>query len=177
MSQRSALPFTLRRTESIVDDEWISTTEHVHGLLRVDGDRLAIQWRRSRSTERAGMTTMRTDREMEPVREVFIPLDALAGATTRWVWWRWPPGLHLVLTAADLLAFEDVAGASGLRLDHPAELLLRVGRADHAAAREFAGELELTMADRALRAAEQESGLEPGSSNLLGTPQPGPPPG
>jgi hypothetical protein len=59
-----------------------------------------------------------------------------------------------VLTAADLRAFEEVAGAAGLSLDHPADLQLRLRRSDRALGVEFAGELELAIAEREL--AEQQ---------------------
>ena len=67
--------------------------------------------------------------------------------------------MHLVLTAADLRAFEEVAGAAGLSLDHPAELALRLRGADLELGREFAGELELALAERALAAAEAKESL------------------
>ena len=158
MSHSAALPFVLRRSHDVVGWEITSTRETVHGLLRLDGDRLAIQWRVARSTEHVGMQ-IRTDREVEPVREVVVPLSAVAGASVRWRW-RWPPGPYLVLTAADLRAFEEVAGAAGLSLDHPAELALRLRRADRALGSEFAGELELAIAERALAAAEQKALLD-----------------
>ena len=153
MSSSTALPFVLRRSSDVfAAKEITSTVETVHGLLRVDGERLVVQWRVARSTERYGRE-IRTDREVEPVREVAVPLSALAGAAVRWRW-RWPPGAHLVLTAADLGAFEQVAGEAGLRLDHPAELWLPLRRADRAAAAEFAGDVALAAAERALRAAD-----------------------
>ena len=152
MVHSAALPFILRRSDDVIGVEITSTRETVHGLLRLDGDRVYVQWRVARSTEHVGWQ-IRTDREVEPVREVVIPLNAIAGATVRWQW-RWPPGPYLVLTAADLRAFEDVAGAAGLSLNHPAELALRLRRADRALGSEFAGELELALAERALAAAE-----------------------
>ena len=153
-SSSPALPFTLRRSEDVVGaTEITSMKETVHGLLRVDGEQLIIQWRIARSTDRVGKV-IRTDKEVEPVREVTLPLAALAGARVRWRW-AWPPGPRLVLTAADLRAFEEIVGAAGLRLDHPAELAVRVRRADRLAAREFAGDLELALAERAVEAAEQ----------------------
>lgn len=93
------------------------------------------------------------------MREVVVPLAGIAAARVNRAWWRWPRGPRLVLTAADLRAFEAVAGQAGLRVDHPAELVLRMRRADHAAAIEFAGELELALAERALQAAERGSEL------------------
>jgi hypothetical protein len=159
MPHSAALPFVLHRKHDVVGREITSTRETVHGLLRLDGDRVHVQWRVARSTDRVGME-IRTDREVEPVREAVIPLSAVAGASVRWRW-RWPPGPYLVLTAADLRAFEEVAGAAGLSLDHPAELALRLRGADRALGSEFAGELELALAERALAAAEGQPLLEP----------------
>jgi hypothetical protein len=56
----------------------------------------------------------------------------------------------LVLRAADLGAFEEVTGAGGLALAHPSELVLRLRRADHLTAEEFAAELALALAERTL---------------------------
>ena len=152
MAHSAALPFVLRRSHDVVGWEVTSTRETVHGLVRLEGDRVFIQWRVARSIDHVGMQ-IRTDHEVEPVREVVIPLGAVAGASVRWRW-RWPPGTYLVLTAADLRAFEEVAGAAGLSLDHPAELALRLRGADRALGSEFAGELELALSERELAAAE-----------------------
>lgn len=154
MSQVHALPFTLSRSDQIVGREVISTTERVHGLLLLDDERLVIQWRVSRATQRVG-AEIRTDRELEPVREVAIPLSAMAGARVRRALWH----QSLVLTSADLRAFEEVAGSAGIGMPHPAELILKVRRREVRAARDFAGELELAIADRTLRAAEEASRL------------------
>ena len=105
MAHSAALPFVLHRSHDVVGGREITSThETVHGLIRLDGDRVHVQWRVARSTDRVGKE-IRTDREVEPVREAVIPLSAVAGATVRWRW-RWPPGPYLVLTAADLRAFE-----------------------------------------------------------------------
>jgi hypothetical protein len=161
MPHSAALPFVLHRSHDAVGMlEITSTHETVHGLLRLEGDRLHVQWRVARSTDHVGKE-IRTDREVEPVREVVLPLSALAGAAVRWRW-RWPPGPYLVLTAADLRVFEEVAGAAGLNLDHPAELALRLRRADRELGTEFAGDLELALAERALAAAEGKSLLTTG---------------
>ncbi|HEX2202780.1 MAG TPA: hypothetical protein VHG91_05770 [Longimicrobium sp.] len=168
MTHSAALPFRLRRGEDVVGmTEITSTSETVDGLLRLDGDRLVIQWRVTRSTDRVG-TQIRTDRELEPVREVVVPLAALAGAQVRRMWWRWPPGPYLVLTAADLRAFEEVAGEGGLRLDHPAELVLPLKRPARLPAQEFAAELEMALAERALRAADDAARLGSGAPPALG---------
>lgn len=148
----AALPFLLRRSHDVVGKEITSTTETVHGLLRLDGETLTIQWRVARETDRVG-SEIRTDHEVDPVREMAIPVGSIAGAAVRqrgWVFGR----RRLVLTAANLRAFEPVAGAAGLGLNHPAELVLDLRRGDREAALEFVSELELAVADNALRLAE-----------------------
>jgi hypothetical protein len=160
MRSSAALPFMLARSQDVVGvSEITSTTERVHGLLRLDGEELVIQWRVARSTDRVGAREIRTDRVLEPVREVVLPLHYVAGAAVRWRWWEWPPGPRLLLVAADLHAFEDIAGSAGLRLDHPAELAFRVRHRDRLAAREFAGDLAMALADLAIRTAEQTERL------------------
>jgi len=155
MSGPAALPFTIRRGDDVVGwKEITSTKETVHGLLRLQGDNLVVQWRVSRVTDRVGLQ-IRTEHEFEEVQEVAVPLSAIAGATVRRLWFRWPPGRYLVLTAGDLRAFEQAAGVAGLRLEHPAELVVRIRRGDRMAAQEFAGELQLAVAERALLAAER----------------------
>lgn len=159
MPHLAAVPFVLRRSHDVVGAlEITSTTETVHGLLRLDGNHLYIQWRVARSTDHVGMK-IHTDKQVEPVREVVVPLSAVAGAAVRWRW-SWPPGPYLVLTAADLRAFEAVAGAAGLSLDHPAELALRLRGADRGLGGEFAAELELAIAERDLASAEASTPLE-----------------
>jgi hypothetical protein len=177
MYRSAALPFLLRRSHDDIGVlEITSTTEKILGLLRLEADRLLIQWRLARSTDRVGMA-IRTEHEIEPVQEAAIPLAALAGATVRWLWWRWLPGPYLVLTAADLRAFEEIAGTAALRLAHPAELAVRVRRSDRTAAVEFASYLELAVAEHALRAAEEEGSLPPpvpGGANRLPAASPAP---
>mgnify|MGYP001819409450 FL=1 len=122
MPRSAALPFNLRRSQDVLGSaEITTTTERVHGLLRLDGDRLVIQWRLTRQTQTLG-TEINTEEEMEPVREIVLPLRAIAGARVRRPWWLFGAGLRLVLTAADLQAFDELAGEGGLKLAHPAEV-------------------------------------------------------
>ncbi len=125
-----------------------TTTETVHGLLHLDGERLTIQWRLGRKTQHLG-AEIRTDEEFEAVRQVVIPLEAVVGAGVRRRWWQLLSGPRLVLRAADLQAFEEVTGEGGLRLAHPAELVLRLRRSDRLAAEEFSAELALAVAELA----------------------------
>lgn len=172
MTDSAAFPFVLKRGSDVIDGlEIQSTVETVHGLIRLEGDRLTLQWRRSRKTDIVGFE-IREEVEREPVRETSVPIAAVAGAAIRWRLWRWPPGPYLVLTAADLRAFDAISGESGLKLDHPALLEIRVRRADRAAAEEFAGELNLALAERALRAADARPQVSAGAhSNRLPEPR------
>jgi hypothetical protein len=154
VSHFAARPFLLRRSDDVIGEQGItSTAETVHGLMRLDGEHLVIQWRVARETDHVGRE-IRTDREFEPVQEVVVPLTGLAAASVRTSWWPLRRGARLVLTAADLRTFEELAGTGALRLKHPAELIVRIRRSDRAAAQEFAGELELALAEQELRAAD-----------------------
>jgi hypothetical protein len=155
----AALPFVLRREHGVVSvREVTATREELHGLLRLDAERLVIQWRATREISRVGRE-IRTDRVLAPIREVSLPLSGLAGARIRRVWRKWWWGEVVVLTAADLRAFDvltDEEGVPGLVLEHPAELVLELRRSDSRQAREFVSELTLALAEEAFRAAERE---------------------
>jgi len=157
MSHSATLPFLLKRKADAISGEGMTTTrETVHGLLKVEHDLLTIQWRVGRKTEHLG-SEIRVDQEVEPVRETVVPLRMVAGAVVRRRWWDWLLGPRLVLTAASLSAFEDLAGRDGLSLHHPAELVLRLRRSDRLAAEEFGAELALAIATLGVATAEKEA--------------------
>lgn len=170
MSNSAALPFLLKRGNDVFSGSGMTTTrETVHGLLRLESDRLTIQWRVGRKTEHMG-TTMRTDAEVEPVQETVVPLRSIAGAEVKRRWWDWVRGPRLVLTAADLTAFEGLAGNRGLSLDHPAELTLDLRRSDGLAAEEFSAELVLAIARLELDTQERAALPDHPSPAPLGRP-------
>ena len=136
-----------------------TTTENVHGLLRLEGDELTLQWRLARKTAYLGSESQHTDEEFEAVREANIPLSAMAGAIVRRPWWRFWSGPRIVLMASDLQALEAVTGEDGLRLAHPAQLVLTVRRADALVAAEFAAELEIAVAEGALARSDEKRRL------------------
>lgn len=159
MSLRTAaLPFVLRREHGVVSGGQVtSTRDELHGLLHLDGQRLLVQWRTSREVSHVGRE-IRTDRELAPIREVSIPLDGIAEAGVRRVWRRWWFADVLVITAADLRAFEGLAGdhdAPGLVLEHPAEVVLELRRTDREQARNFASELRLAVSEHRLALLEE----------------------
>lgn len=156
-----ALPFTLRRSNGVISGKEItSIVETIHGLLRVDGNSLVLQWRVQRQTDRVG-SEIRSDRELEPVREATIPVASVSGAVVRSPRWRRSRPGRLVLTAADLRAFEGLTGPGGLELAYPAQLVLEVRKEDNDAARELATQIELAIGDHALRIAEGDAAAAP----------------
>jgi hypothetical protein len=136
-----------------------TTTETVHGLLRLEGDEVTVQWRRARKIQDLGGATMGTDEEFEEVREAKIPLAAMAGAVIQRPWWRFWSGPRIVLLASDLQTLEAVAGEHGLRQPDPAKLVLGVRRSDALIAAEFAAELELAVAEGALARSDEKRRL------------------
>lgn len=163
MAHAHALPFFLKRSsDSMTASTYSSTQETAHGLLRLEGDDLVIQWRVARKTEHMGMGKIRSDEEFEEVKEVVISLDDVAGAVVRRRWWEFFRAPRLVLRAADLEAFEALTGEDGLRLAHPAEIILPVRRGDRLTADEFAAELELAVAQRGLLAGDARTRVERG---------------
>ena len=153
MLHNTALPFVLHREHGVINGgEVTSTRDQLHGLLYLNGEQLIIQWRTSREISRVGRE-IRTDREMTTIREVALPLSALAGANIRRVWRRWRFGEALVLTAADLRAFDVLIGEGdlpGLVFEHPAEMVLEVRREDQNLVREFVSELRLAISEQLL---------------------------
>jgi len=159
MPQTAALPFTLRRSSDVFSGSGMTTTtETVHGLLRLAEDHLVVQWRLARKTDHLG-SEMRSEEELETVREVTVPLNGIAGAFVRRRWWEWRGGSRLELTALDLRVFEEVAGQAGLKMDHPAQLVLKVNRRDQLAAEEFSADITLALAEQSLKAGQESRGL------------------
>jgi len=155
----AAVPFHLRRSRDVFSGSVMtSTTETIHGLLRLEGEEVVMQWRLSRQTEHMGAASYRTEAEVEEVRELVLPVAVFSGASVRRRLWDFLTGPRLVLRAADLRAFEGVAGEGGLRLAHPAEIVLRLRRTDVLAAEEFAAELAMALALRAVGEATSDGG-------------------
>lgn len=155
---RAALPFVLTRTEQVFGAEYRVIEETLQGLLVLQGEQLTVQWRREQQTNRYG-EEIRSDRAIDAVRTTAVPLAALASARLDERWWR--RQASLVITAADLAAFDGVAGADGLQLDHPGELRVPVARAAREQARSFTNELEFALAEIAMQRAEVEDARLP----------------
>lgn len=131
-----------------------STHELCEGLLRVDADALVFQVLVTRTTTRVGGSSVETDRSTDPVRDIRLPISAIASIRIRRTGWL--RRREVVIVARDLKAFIDLPGARAQELKIP----VRREHADIAA--ELVGTVELAMADYALKLAE--SGGLPGLS-------------
>lgn len=153
MPRHATLPFLVRRSSDVVTGMSVtSTTETVHGLFRLEEQRLVVQWRLSTSTDEVG-PQIRTDTSVGEVREVTIPLAAVGGALLRRPWWAFGRRLILVLTANDLQAMDALAGAGGLQLAHPGQLEVRIRPSDRDLANEFIADLALAVSEYEMRLA------------------------
>jgi hypothetical protein len=151
MPRASALPFQISRSDDVIAGGTVTTTTvTVDGLLRLTDSELIVQWRLARTVNTVGRV-IREDTELESVREVTVPITGLASAVIRAGWWPWSRSSRLILTAADLRNFESISGPDGLRLEHPAQLVLRIRPSDRVAAQEFAADVEMAVADQAMR--------------------------
>jgi hypothetical protein len=151
----ATLPFQLSDDHQVIANGTVTQTEERrHGVLRLEGDTLVVQWRVEREIQRIG-AEIRTDTERAGMRDVPVPVRLLGDARLRtrgrWWWRRW----ELVLTARDLVAFDRLAGDDGFAFEHPAELVLPVRVSDVELARDFASEVELAIAEEALAAAQR----------------------
>ena len=169
----ATMPFRVSADSQVIAGGSVTTTEERrHGVVRLEDDRLVVQWRVEREVQRIGHE-IRTDVEREGMREVTVPVRMLGDARVvergRWWWRRW----ELVVTARDLAAFDTLAGDEGFALEHPAKLELPVHRSDLELARELASELELAIAELALADAEGTPALPSERPAVTFLPTPG----
>lgn len=167
----ATLPFELTRDHQVIAAGTVTTTEERrHGVLRLEGELLHVQWRVERQVQQIG-PEIRTDVQHDGLREVPVPVRLLGDARVRRrgrLWWK---RTELVLTARDLVAFDGLAGPEGFDFTHPAELALPVRTNNLELAREFALEVELAIADLALRAAEAALALSHAAPRALADPE------
>lgn len=128
------LPFTLRAASESemagTDLAW--DAYRFHGVARIDGDELVLEW--GGEIERSTMegTSMSTTIDPVPTRRVRVPGGRLGTAELRGGWWR--PRLEVVV--ADLDALAALPGSRQGRA------VLRVARRDRGLALEFAAGLD-----------------------------------
>lgn len=123
-----------------------TTNELCEGLVHIDRDALVFQFVVTRTVTRVGGVSVQTDRSTEPVREIRVPISALASIRLRRRGWL--RRREMVIVARDLRAFVDVPGARA----H--DLTIAVPSKDADTAVELVSTVELAMADHALKLAE-----------------------
>lgn len=148
------VPFTVRLSDEHIATSagsfYVAADRRVVGIARLEPDALVLQFSESRHVVHvlaAGGVEQR--READTVSDRRIPLDAISGARVGWSLL----GARLVVTTSDLRATAGMPGANG------AELRLRIARRHRAAAAELVAELQLQVADLALRRAEADHRL------------------
>lgn len=125
----------------------------ISGLLSLGADAVTVQFQVARGLVHMGGGGLVTERTTEPVQECVVPLTALADLRVQRPRWRTRADFTLVLVAKDLRAFEQIPGANG----H--ELALRVAGRNRDDAEEFASELQLALADEAVRLSDADRPL------------------
>lgn len=162
MLESNALPFVQQRLhQDYSGPDYTTTSETVHGIIRLDGDVLRLQWRISREINKfnkygAGHSS---DSQQEAIREIEIPLEKLSGARIKRIWYRVPPKEVLLITTSDLQTFSKFTiedKVPGLASDHPAELVLEIRRSDRKRWHVFCSALRFAISEQMLASMEGE---------------------
>ncbi len=135
-----------------------SVSMRLHGVLRLAGDKLVLEWSGTRHLSEAGRGSARSVTEPVPVSRVVLPVASLGRIALRQRWWR--PRIELV--SNDLAAVAGVPSARGGRIE------LAIARSDRHSAADLISRIELAAADHALAAAERLHQL-PGEPKRLGS--------
>ncbi|MBX2821597.1 MAG: hypothetical protein KTR29_18005 [Rhodothermaceae bacterium] len=166
----SKLTSDLSRLTSNPGQSVVYTRDSIQGLLRLESNQLFIQWRFTRKIEHYGIE-VRTDSEEYPMREHVIPISKLSEVRVRRRRFMIPPRRTLVLVSSDLQVFDPLTGdgeVPGLALQHPAELVIQVRRADHQLLEEFASQLRMAISEQVLDSLEQDLKQINGPKKRLG---------
>jgi hypothetical protein len=82
----------------------VSTSFRVHGLLRLEGEQLVIQWGGTVQVQEVGLLSLQDESEVLPIEQVVVPVSDLYRATLAGGWWR----PRLKLEARELAALGAV---------------------------------------------------------------------
>lgn len=141
-----ALPFSLAfEKETNIDRGRVQSKRlQVRGVARVEGDRLILEWSGSIEMTEIHGNSVRNLRQSVPAQRLVRPAARIAHVELRSRWWR--PYIELRTTGIDPLELVPTAMAG--------RVLLRITRRDWPAARELVSQIQLEMADAALRDSE-----------------------
>lgn len=89
------LPFKLKvpGKDQFTGFNAVSTSFRFHGLLRLEGDELTIEWGGEAQVQEVGALTVRDDHLPLPQEQIVVPVSRLFKATLAGGWWR--PRLRL----------------------------------------------------------------------------------
>lgn len=146
MSMRTSVPFALSlgKEASVVRNHVVSKKFQVRGVARLERDRLTLEWSGSIEITEVDKGTVRHLRESVPAQRLVLPAARIAAIEIRGRWWK----PHIELRTLGIGPLELMPGASAGRVD------LRISRRDWSVAAELVSQVQLEMADAALREAE-----------------------
>lgn len=146
-----AVPFSLSLPkEAAVDGAAVqSKVYQVRGMVRLEADRLTLEWSGSVEIVEVRGKGVRTLRQSVPAQRLVLPTSRIALFEARGRWWK--PYLELRTDSIATLELMPTAVAG--------KVVLRIARSDWNAARELASHVHLAMADAALHEAERTRGL------------------
>ena len=150
MPARSVVvPFALAlpKESNVARGQVLSKSYQVRGVARLEGDRLTLEWSGSIEITEVSGASVRTLRESVPAQRLVLPMARIASIELRGRWWR--PFIELRATGVRPLDLVPSAVAG--------RVVLRLARRDRQAAAELVSQVQLAMADLALREAESQS--------------------
>ena len=146
--------FKLPDESSVTRGQVLSKSYQVRGIARLEGDRLTLEWSGSIEITEVSGANVRTLRESVPAQRLVLPMARIASIELHGRWWR--PSIDLRATGIRPLDLVPSAVAG--------RVVLRLARRDRHAAAELVSQVQLEMADLALREAESRAPLPRGSS-------------
>ena len=142
-----AVPFSLALgKETLIDRGRVQAKEfQVRGVARMEGDRLTLEWSGSVEITEIQNGSVRNLRQSVPAQRLVLPPPRIAAIELRSRWWR--PYIDLRTAGIGPLELMPTAVAG--------RVLLRITRRDWGAARDLVSQVQLEMADAALKDAER----------------------
>ena len=142
-----AVPFWLALDkETQIDPGRVQSKEfQVRGLVRMEADRLTLEWSGTVNIVEIHGGSVRNLRQSVPAQRLVLPASRIAQIELRGRWWK--PRIELRTTGIGPLELVPTATAGCV--------LLRITRGDWRAAKDLVSHAQLEMADAALRDAER----------------------
>ena len=138
-----AVPFALSPDkETQIDRGRVhSKVFQVRGIARLESDRLTLEWSGSVEIVDIQGPSVRNLRQSVPAQRLVLPVTRIAHVEARGRWWK----PYIELRTTNIGPLELVPTAQGGRV------LLRISRRDWSIARDLVSQIQLEMADAALR--------------------------